>query len=178
MERVSDPADPRRCVGQTQSGQCRNFAEQGDDRCRAHAGVENPGEKRMYLLHKAQHQKRLTELSSSSQLTSLREEIGILRMLIEERLNLVKTDNDLLSAFGPLQQSFVTVERLVKTLHSMEQDLGLLLNKSAVVKLGQSLSQIIVEELRDVPGYEQLVDRINERMLVAIAELQNTDDAV
>jgi hypothetical protein len=68
------------------------------------------------------------------------------------------------------------VERLVKTLHSMEQQLGNLLNKSAVIKLGQSLAQIIVEELRDVDGYELLVDRINERMLVAIAELQNTDE--
>ena len=97
-------------------------------------------------------------------------------MLIEERMNLISNENDFLSAFGPVQQALLTVEKLTKSLHQMEQSLGNLLNKSAVVKLGQSLSKIIVEELRDVPGYEAVVDRINERMLVSIAELQNSND--
>jgi hypothetical protein len=129
MERVTDPADPRRCEGQTASGQCMNVAENGDKRCIAHAGRDDGREKRVYLLHKAEHRKRLAELSDHAQLTSLREEIGLIRMLIEERMRLIQNDNDLLSAFGPLQQSFLVVERLVKTLHTMEQQLGNLLNK-------------------------------------------------
>ena len=178
MERVTDPADSRRCTGQTDAGQCWNVAEAGDDRCRAHHGKDGGRSKRIYLLHKAQYDRRLTELSDHEQLTSLREEIGLTRMLIEERMNLVNDPNDFLSAFGPIQQALLTVEKLTKSLHQMEQSLGNLLSKSAVVKLGQSLSQIIVEELRDVANYEQVVDAINERMLTAIAELQNTDDGL
>ena len=176
MEQVSDPADSRRCTGQTDYGQCWNVSEEGDHRCRAHRGKKSGRSKRVYLLHKAQYEKRLTELSSDDQLISLREEIALIRMLIEERMNLIGNENDFLSAFGPVQQALLTVEKLTKSLHQMEQSLGNLLSKSAIVKLGQSLSQIIVEELRDVPGYEEVVDRINERMLVSIAELQNPDE--
>jgi hypothetical protein len=97
-------------------------------------------------------------------------------MFLEERVNLIRTDSDLLSNFGAVQQATLTIERLTKTLHQMEQSLGSLLSKTTVMKLGQSISSVIVEELRDVPGYEQIVDRINDRIATAIMSAQNETD--
>jgi hypothetical protein len=97
-------------------------------------------------------------------------------MFLEERVNLIRTEGDLLSNFGAVQQATLTIERLTKTLHQMEQSLGSLLSKTTVMKLGQSISSIIVEELRNVPGYEQIVDRINDRIAAAIVSAQNEKD--
>ena len=176
MQRVTDPADPRRCHGSCPDGQCQNVSEPGSEFCRAHQGKDTGEQKRIYLLHKSQFRDRLTKLSEHDNLKSLREEIAIVRMLIEERLNLVRDENDLISAFGPIQQAFLTVERLMKTLHQMEQSLGSLLSKQAVIKLGQSISSVIIDELKDIDGYEEIVDRINERLVSLIAEAQNEDE--
>ena len=176
MHRVEDPADPLRCKGSAADGQCQNQAEPGSDFCKAHRGKDSGAAKRMYLLHKAQWNHRLAELSEHDNLKSLREEIAIVRMLLQERLNLIRNEGDLLSNFGPVQQATLTIERLTKTLFQMEQGLGSLLSKTTVMKLGQSISSIIVEELRDVPGYEQIVDRINDRIATAIMGAQNEKD--
>ena len=121
-------------------------------------------DKRLYLLTKAQHRTRLAQLSEHEQIKSLRDEIALARMLIEERFNKVKDDSDLISAFGPINTALLTVERLVKSAHTIEQNLGTLLSKPTVLALGQSLSRIIVEELEGIENYEAIVDRINRRI--------------
>lgn len=176
MHRVVDPADPLRCKGSAADGQCLNQAEPGSEFCKAHHGKDSGAAKRTYLLHKAKWRDRLAELSEHDNLKSLREEIAIVRMFLEERIGLIRNDNDLLSAFSAVQQATLTIERLTKTLHQMEQSLGSLLSKTTVMKLGQSISSIIVEELRDVPGYEGIVDRINDRIATAIVSAQNEED--
>jgi hypothetical protein len=176
MQHVTDLADPRRCQGSSPTGQCRNVAEPGCDFCRAHQGADTGEEKRIYLLHKSQYRDRLTKLSSHDNLKSLREEIAIVRMLIEEKLNLVRNEADFISSFGPIQQALLTVEKLMKTFHAMEQSLGSLLSKTAIVRLGQSISSIIIDELKEVPDFEAIVDRINSRILEAIVNMQNVDE--
>ena len=171
MKRVKDPADPNRCQGAAPDGQCWNRAEPGSDRCRVHGGRDKEAEqdKRLYLLTKAQHRMRLAQLSEHEQIKSLRDEIALARMLIEERFNRIKNDSDLLAAFGPINTALLTVERLVKSAHAIEQNLGSLLSKPSVLALGQSISRIIVEELEGVENYEAIVDRINHRIVETIA---------
>ena len=117
---------------------------------------------------------RLAQLSEHEQIKSLRDEIALARMLIEERFNKVKNDSDLISAFGPINTALLTVERLVKSAHSIEQNLGALLSKPTVLALGQSISQVIVEELEGVDDYEAIVDRINQRIVEAIVAAGTT----
>ena len=176
MDRVKDPADPKRCTGAVAEGQCWSVAEPGCDRCRVHGGRDKEAveDKRLYLLTKAQHRMRLAQLSEHEQIKSLRDEIALARMLIEERFNKVKNDSDLISAFGPINTALLTVERLVKSAHSIEQNLGALLSKPTVLALGQSISQVIVEELEGVDDYEAIVDRINHRIVEAIVAAGTT----
>ncbi|REJ86529.1 MAG: hypothetical protein DWQ35_23145 [Planctomycetota bacterium] len=175
VNRVKDPADPRRCQGAAPDGQCMNEAESGSDFCRAHGGhsTAEAQEKRLYLLTKAKHRERLAQLSEHEEIKSLRDEIAIARMLIEERFNAIKNDSDLLAAFGPINTSLLTVERLVKSAHQIEQNLGNLLAKTSVLALGQSISRILIDELEDLPDYEEIVDRINERIITTIASAGN-----
>jgi hypothetical protein len=151
------------------------LAEHGSRWCRNHCGVstENAESVRSYLLTQAQDRNRLAQLTDYGQLSSLREEIALTKILIEKRWNLIKTDNDLLTSCGSLNQLMLTMERLVKSAHAIEQDLGVLLAKPAVHRLGQQICQIIIEELEGLPEYENLADRISQRIVGAVATTTN-----
>ena len=177
MDRVKDPADPERCKGAAPDGQCRNRAEPGSDYCHVHGGKSNVEEQDLGLYHltKAQYRRRLAELKGHEEVKSLRDEIALTRILVEERFNSIKNDADLLAAYSTVNGLMLTLERLIKTSHQIETNLGALLAKPTVILLGQALVNIIVEELRDVADYEVRVDRIVERLYSTIEQTTNVE---
>lgn len=179
MERVTDPADPNRCTYTFPHEQCWNRAEPGAKNCKAHGGKSNAEteEKKLYFLSEAKYRARLAQLAEHDEIKSLREEIGLARMLIEKRFDLIRNDNDLLAACAPINTMLLTVERLVKSAHTIEQNLGSLLAKTAVLKLGQQLCEIVIEELTGVDNYEAIVDRITDRIVETIAKAENPVEA-
>jgi hypothetical protein len=106
-ERVSDAADPERCRFTHREGQCWSRSVDGSQFCEEHSPGHNAAEhrKKLYLLAKAQARTRLAQLSEHEEIKSLRAEIALARMLIEERFNAISSDNDLITAFGPIQPS-------------------------------------------------------------------------
>jgi len=171
MDRVTDPADPRRCKGASKQGQCLNVAVTGSDYCRAHSGQDLTEQRNLhgYLLAKAQDQTRLAEISDHLEpVKELRDSIGLLKMLIERRFNMIKDDNDLTMACGPLNQMLLSMDRLVNSCHKIEQNLGQLLAKAAILDLARQMVAIIVEELEGIDDYEIIVDRITERLINTI----------
>lgn len=178
MERVSDPADPNRCQGPAPDGQCWNKAVEGQNHCAAHGGdpaKAAASEARQYRLAQAKYRRRQQELETHEALLSLRDEIVMLKILIEERYNMIKTDSDLLVACSPLNTLFLTLERLIKSCNQLEQNLGTLLGKAALYKFGMEIVMLLTEELQDLPDFEERIDRINERLLPAIGSLKNED---
>ena len=69
-----------------------------------------------------------------------------------------------------------TLERLIKTSHQIEQNLGFLLSKPTVILLGQQIIHILIDELQGVDEYEQRIDRITGRMFDTIEEATNTEE--
>jgi hypothetical protein len=177
MERVKDPTDPERCKGAAPDGQCWNRAEHGSDYCLAHGGKSTAlaESKRAYLLVDVQRRVRLAQLAEHDDIKSLREEIALARLLVEKRLNACKNDEELIASAGAINTMLLTLERLVKSANTIEQNLGTLLAKSAVLKLGQSICHIVVEELEHVDGYEIIVDRITRRMIDTISHANNNE---
>jgi|SRR5579872_2115585 len=173
---VSDPADPLRCKQSVGQRQCSEVSVPGSEFCRIHSrGFDRTNEQstRLYLLAKADEQARLLKLADHEEIRSLREEIALARMLVERRWNLIRNDNDLIMACGSLNTLLLTIERLVKSAHSIEQNLGILLSKSAVMALGQNICRIIVEELDGIENYEGIVDSITHRILSTIASAKD-----
>lgn len=173
---VSDPADPRRCKLSIGQQQCTDEAAPGSEYCLKHRGVDHTNEQnvRLYLLAKADQQARLHQLADHEEIRSLREEIALARMLTEQRWNLIKTDADLMMACGSINTLLLTIERLVKSAHTIEQNLGILLSKSAVLTLGQTICRIIVDELEGIENYEEIVDSITRRILTTIAATKDS----
>jgi len=174
----ADPARQNRCKASGDKGQCPHDAAEGSDFCPLHHGRSTLADRlksNMYKLAKQKHRDKLARFVEHEEIKSLREEISLTRILIEERFNVIENESDLLAAIGGLNTLLLTVERLVKSAHTIEQNLGSLLAKSSVLVMGRQIVEVIVEELHDMPGYEEVVDRISERIVECISEQRSID---
>lgn len=174
--RVKDAADPNRCKGASLDGQCWNQAAPGDDYCPYHSGTDKvtPAEKRLYNLTKARFKNRMTQILDHEEVKSLREEIALTRIMIEEIYNgMGDTPADVQKSSGTLNGLLLTVERLIKTAHSTEQSLGLLLGKPTVILVAQQIVGLLSEELKIYPDFEKTIDRVTHKMLDTIEHATN-----
>jgi hypothetical protein len=177
-----DKADPQRCQTVGARGQCNRLSIEGSDFCEVHAhtGKAELHERRLrhYLLSNPDLQARLSRQAAVEEVRTLREEIHLARMMVETRLDLIEDGDrgDMLAAFSNVNTYLQTIEKLVSSCHRMEISLGSLLSKSAVFTIGQEIVNILVDELQNINGYEEIVDRISGRVAVAIAEQQNKED--
>jgi len=119
----------------------------------------------------------MAELGEADELKSLRDEVAIARMLIEERLNKIKNDQDLFTATGAINSLLLTVEKLVSRSHILEQNLGQLYHRSTVVQLMQAVVAIIDEEVRSLSGGADVIDRIVKRIYASAFAARNAEQA-
>jgi hypothetical protein len=179
--RVKDAADPNRCQGASLDGQCWNESAPGDTYCPHHGGQdkETPAEKRIYQLTKARFRNRMTEMMDHEEVKSLREEIALTRIMVEEIYNSVgDTPADMMKACGTLNGLMLTLERLIKTAHSTEQSLGMLLGKPTLILVAQQIVGLLSLELREYPDFEQTIDRVTTQMLDTIEHVTNVPEKI
>lgn len=159
-----DQDDPRRCQGvKPFHGQCTNKAMDGSNFCPAHGG--NKGheaakrtELRNYRLARANS--RLVELGDSDNIINLRDEVAILRLLIEGKLDMAKDAHELLLMSGPLSDLIMKVEKLVTSCNRLESKLGGLLDKSKILQFAQTIIQIISQHVDDESTLDAIADEI------------------
>jgi len=134
--------DPKQC----ERAGCKNIVVEGSKYCLAHGGrhaAERAEKERMRNYNLAKFHQRANELSESKEITSLRDEVGLLRLLIEEKINHCKDTTDLLLISGPLSDLLMKSERLVTSMEKLENKMGHHLDKTKVVQIAQSMIEII-----------------------------------
>jgi len=175
IEKIDTDTDPYRCQAVGRNGQCINRGvklpngEYGTY-CMVHGGnkqIEAAKAKAVRQYRLTQWQVRLTEFSDSSILKSLREEIGILRVILEERLNFCQDSADLIIASGPISDLVLKIERVVTSCHKLESRMGQHLDKADIIQLASRFIRVISEELEDYPDK---IDMISNRLLEVISE--------
>lgn len=171
MQRVNEPDDPRRCKGNTGTEQCWYVAATGSEFCTGHNGRDHSESinKRAYLLAQAADQAQLARFSESETIKSLRDEIALARMMVERHWNAIKTDNDFVSRSSSVNTLLLTIERLVKSSHSIEQSMQSLLGREHVIAFGQMLVQAVMDELVNVPGCEHIMDRVVAKVFATLS---------
>lgn len=168
----TDANDPLRCQATTQKGQCPHQAIDGHEFCAFHLrnrDIENQMSLRAYQLTNIDIAEAAGRHSQVEELKSLREEIALCRTLVERRLNMVKSDADMLAAVGQVNSLFLTLEKLISSCHRLETSFGNLLSKAALLDLAKGIVEIVMDELEGINNYETIVDNISERMLTQIA---------
>jgi len=167
----TDAANPNRCQGTSRHGQCPNLAEHGSNHCSACGGVSTKEQEdtRSYLLTQVEVKRRLAQLDTQlDPVRDLQRTISLVHLLIETHVNSAKSDVALMSACAPLEKLVQRMESLCKSVVTVQEKLNLLLPRSVVLSLGQSIVQIVIEELEGIEGYEQIVDRIINRIFPTI----------
>lgn len=178
IDRVSTADDPRRCHGTAASGQCWNISVEGALHCMACAKTDLvEANRQQYLLTNPRFQTRLAQLSTADEIKSLRDEVAIARMLVEERLNKSITDQDLLSATGSINTLLLTIEKLVSRSHILEQNLGQLYHRSTIVQMMQAFVAVVDDEVRPLEGGVPAIDRIVARIYEYAQAARNEEQA-
>jgi hypothetical protein len=174
-----DPADPNRCQYVTSKGQCIHLAVERSRYCEVHefSGKEKIRKERLrhYLLANPDLAARYNRHSAIEEVKNLRDEIALARAMIGKRLDAVENNSDFLAACGTVNSYLKTVEKLVSSCHKMEISLNTLLSKASIFTLGQEIVSILVDELSQIDNYEEIVDKISERIIATIAHQKNEE---
>lgn len=169
FERV-EPDSPYRCQGMAKHTQCPYKALEGSTYCAMHGGVQAQrriAEKINRQYNLAKWQARVEKFSDHDHVKSLRDEIGIARLLLEETVTQCKDTTDLLLFSGKIGDLVTRIEKLVTSCHRLEGSMGMMIDKSAALHLAGQIVEIIAEEISD----ELIVDRIGSKIALAIANL-------
>ena len=171
-----EPSDPRRCQagGDNGEGQCCFTAVEGQKYCVKHgAGVQQARQEKKavhdYRLHK--WQVRMDEFAASENVTSLRGEVGILRMTLEETANMCHDQKDLMMYSHRISDLVMKIDKIVNSITKIEMRSGTLLDKSAALVLAGQIVDIIGRHVTDAKA----VDDISEELINLIATLAGKD---
>lgn len=161
------PDSPERCQGRYKHGQCPFAFIPGSKYCIMHGGhvVEKSKDKtnqRSYRLDK--WRSRVSEFADDERVKGLREEIGILRVVLEETMNSCKDTTDLLIYSAKIADLVTRIEKIVSSCHRLEASTGMLLDKSAALHLASVIVEIIGRFVTD----ENAVDSISNEIVTAI----------
>lgn len=177
FKRAERPDDPNRCQATGGAGQCPYLAIgtydpaskiwTGPKYCARHGGHrvlknEDKESQRMYMA--ALWKDRIGYQADHPKYKSLREEMGILRMTLERRLDFCKDDSQLMMYSGQITELVREIGKLAKTAHAIERDMGHLLDKSQAEAWIQELVGIIGNYITD-PGDLQ---NISEDMIASL----------
>ena len=122
--------------------------------------------KRNYQLRN--FKKRINDFADNDQIKSLREEIGILRMCMEEIVNKCEDATDLLMVSHRIADMAVKIEKLVVSCDKLESRMGMLLNKRAVIQLAGEYVQIINTYITD----PETIENISNKMIDATRRIE------
>lgn len=161
-----------RCEATIATEQCPRLKANGTNHCTAHGANSNiqsqrDDTQRNYRL--ARWQKRVGEMADNDGIKSLREEIGILRVILEEMMNQCNDNMDLLLYSQRMSELVMKIEKLVTSCDRLEGRMGMLLSKDSVLQLASTYVQIINNYVVDA----EVIEQISQEMIEATQKLEN-----
>lgn len=167
--------DPNRCQAVHPGMQCPfratgDFVDgqwQGSKYCPRHGGTSQltaakREEKRMYL--SAKWQEKIGRQVDHPKIKSLAEEVGIIRMTIEAKLESCKDDKDLLMSSHSLVSLVSTVKDLVKIWQHVEERTGQVLDRSTMNVFVSDLLEILMRYIDDPEILQMIGEDIEESL--------------
>ena len=164
------PDDPNRCQSNGAKTQCPYLAVPGSQYCPMHGGhsalkAAETARKRVYNL--AKYQDRIGEHANHDQAKSLREEIGILRILLEGVMDQCKDQSDLLMYSNKISDLAIKIEKLVSSCHRLEAATGMLLDKGAALRIATEIVNIVGSHIEDPLILETIAQQIADCVIGA-----------
>lgn len=159
------PDDPNRCQAVHSQGQCLNLAAPESKYCLAHGGNKGAQVSKAQQLRNYQLTRWRSDVersANSPQIKSLREEIGICRIVLETTLNRCDSETDLMLKSHTISDLVSRIERLVISCHKLEDQMGNLLDKTQILQFSQELIRLITQIENDETKIKAISDGIIE----------------
>jgi len=158
-----------RCEFTYRQGQCSEEAIEGCRFCSLHTNIDpEKHQKRLYNLLKFKYRSRYEEIGDHESLRSLRDEVAIAKMMLEQSFNLINDDSEFMASRADLAHQLATIEKLTASMLKMETSLGTLISKPTLLKIAGDIVKILLEKLQDIPNHEMIIDDISAEILKTI----------
>lgn len=174
--RIEGEFDPERCQAVHPGQQCPFKRVEGSKYCARHGGANGKSTNeivegnRNYMLTK--WRARVNALADSPVRKSMNEELGILRMMLEEILNQCENHIDLQIYSSKIVELVREIRTTVIACDKLDRTNSLMLDRSQALVLGSKLIGIIGEHVNDPDQLDILTRRIAE----AFTELPQADN--
>lgn len=156
------------------NGECNLKKVDGTDYCPKCGGARiahHQAKERVRTYQLTKFKARLERFGGSNCITDLRDEIGILRMTMEARLNACNTDLELIAHSHSISDMAVKIEKLVSSCHRLEKSMGNFMDKNTITQLGMEIVQIITKHVDD----SKAIDNITSDLATALQRM--TDES-
>jgi len=126
--------------------------------CPKHSRLTKSKNLKNYNLQKFRTQ--VSNFATNPALKSLREEIGILRLLLETIINRCNDEYDLIMQSVQIANTVDKIDKLVNSCHKLEIQTDELLDRNKAMQLADSIIEILTSELKD----EETVAKVSIRI--------------
>jgi len=123
---------------------------------------------RMYRL--AKWQSRINEFADHDKIKTLREEVALLRMILESKVNAATDTTDLLIMSGPVTEMVMKVQKLVESCDKLETKSGSLLDRQKVQNLASGLMNVVASKINEYAEANDVAPEEVTGLLNAIAD--------
>lgn len=153
-ETITVPLDHlRRCQG-GKNNQCRFLAVEGSDYCKLHGGASTAVANERKSIRNYQLTKFKAELerhANSSHIKDLRDEVGLLRMMLETKLNRIQDEADLMMQSQGISELITKINAVVTSMHALDAKTNQVLDKTTLITVATRMVEVISTELEDEP---------------------------
>jgi len=147
-------------------------AVEGGTRCKCHGGgsqLQVAKKKQLTAYAKNRWNAEIRNNAEDSEIKSLRQELGIARIMLNQLTNRCKDSHDLLMMSGPIDNMLKTINLIQKTSHSIEKDLAGTVGPEQLNQFAEEMFNIIMDEVQDT----NVINRIALKLGRAIRKVQN-----
>lgn len=162
-QRVEEDS-PIRCQATIPSrGQCINAQMEGSQYCPAHGG--NRGHAKMLQAQKdmydlGRYQGRVNDFKNHGEVKSLRNEIGILRTVLENRMKQCTDDHTLMLHSQSISNMVTAIEKLVVSCQRIDTQLGTMLDEARAMQWISEIIDILSRYVEDSVVLDEISNEI------------------
>lgn len=155
IEATNDPDE--KCQGTAATGSCYYKKVEGSDYCAMHGGqaaVRKARKEGMYEFKRTQWLQKLADdrfpvFSKGKGKYDLSEELGILRICLEETLNKCHGEQDLNRFNQKISKTIAQIQSIIESSLKLDQKLGSLVTKTEMTNIAQQLIEHIQTHVQD-----------------------------
>lgn len=177
IRKVLSPSDPNRCKHVIPSqGQCYNIGVLPGANCLAHGGgstLKAEERRRVNAYKLFTFEQRLKDHLDYPDIKGLRDEIALMRMLVEEKINQCKDLFDLNLVSSSVSDLIMKVNTLVMNCQKLESSLGKHVDATALLVFAKNVVEIISAKFNR-PEDEERVREVADALLKSLGTLNES----